>query len=173
MVTDISIFKNSEGKFLFVSQSSDLRGLPVLIPDILTLAQSYTLIDVGIIARKAISVCEANPILEKPKEDFDNLLKRITGLKSYKAVGKEWKMVSVGHYPGGEDNLPSKRIQRMIEIRPSKFRVGAHRGFSWDPVFTLDFDCSNEELGATIIKAFDAIDTMSEGIDNPERKRIK
>lgn len=155
MVSGPDVYRNADGKLLFVSTSHNVKGMPVELEEVIRLESPYSVVDVGAAARRAIAICERTPLVDG-EMGYDVLLKE-TGLRSIRAVGKEWKCASVVHFPGGENNLPSRLKDKGIRIQGCRFESGNYYGGVKDPTASLPLDCSNEELGAAILGVFERI----------------
>ena len=161
MISGFPILMQDKKKIVLIPKSHDEKGLPVFFDGAVTLSAPFDNATIGRKVREMIKLCEATPLLSVGRDE--DILEEATGCKN--GDSKElneagWKWASVMNMPGPGKNEPSKIKEKGIEVSVQKFRHGGFIGFTSDPSFPLPLDCSDEELGETVLKAFASIETM-------------
>ena len=156
---DISIYKNID-KYVFFSSTEDIRGFPVIIEPPLKL-DLPSVGQIGIFTKQGIQISQSNP-LTKYVDNYLSSLKKATKLGSLASIGSIWKVINIICNIKSDWIVPAHTIKSGYTISPVKFRNGAYRGYKQDPDYYLPLTATDEELGETILKAFDVIETLPE-----------
>jgi hypothetical protein len=162
MLTGCYIFRKIENKeIIFIPRSKNKHSWPVEIDQAIRLKQ-YQLKEVGKAARAAIIICEQYPLIDI--EEPVSVVKKELGYNWNKGkLEKLYESVDLISNPEADIVRPAGHIiKNGYTISPSKARDGAFRSTTADPEFYLPMDCSDEELGETVIKAFDVVKDMAD-----------
>jgi hypothetical protein len=142
----ISLYRNSHNTIVVIPDTHDERGFGRRLNKPLVLEQPYTISQVGATARQAFLYAKENPHIDS--KDVVDVLGMITGQKSSSKRVKEWRMV----------NALAEPEEKLIKLDSWVAHNRSYAGHPDYPHYTLPYDCTDEELGKTIIAAFDAME---------------
>lgn len=150
------IFQNIKSRdILCIPGSQNKRLWPMQVDQLQWLRKPYSNSQIGHCIRQVLDISREIPLQDKEKD----VLKNETGYSlDGKSLQKYYKYIAIWVNDGKEKIIsPHYTAKSGYTIQLFQYRDGAFFGMSPETMRNLPLDCTDEELGKSILYAFDAV----------------